>query len=342
VRVGRCERDFYTGRESRAILTAAPGAATFTVLAQSRSSYSSWPLSQNGRVLALCQRKKLSDTRAVSRLTVVRSDPGFAVSSARTTAYNDVGYGPQCVASDAGVATLTVFTRRHPGDGPANSRREFREAGLVVGRPAVKRFALPYGARTQGLETARPDGGQVLTSITNLGATPGALVDTTTGRRGRPFSNPVPRSGLVGSQAIPGGFLDGVPLISWHPYASAIVLRNNAGRASFLDPRTGRVSRSLHVGDPRTAARTCFLPSGRVLFESRDRRGAARSRFFVTNPARTRAVEIDSSRLGSVRSMTCLPKLNGASDVLLAVTDSGAVYQAPAGEVEANPVLTAG
>jgi hypothetical protein len=264
VRVGPCE-DGREPSDSRAILTADPGSTMLRVLAHSRSNYSDWPVSQDGRVFALCRRTKVAGLRAVAELTVVDSGAQLEVSRARLP-YRYAPLGPACVASDAGTATMTAL-RRRPGVGEKAKLRDYRVAGVTARGDRSPRFELPYGVAipNAGLEAASPSGDEVVTGFSTFGTT-AIVIRTATGRHSRPFRTPT--DGLYATPSSGGQFTLGQPMLPWDPFAPAIVAFGGQGRRGFavrvINPHTLKTSRAATLpADPRAdRTRACFLPPG--------------------------------------------------------------------------------
>ncbi|HTE63422.1 MAG TPA: hypothetical protein VK631_23905 [Solirubrobacteraceae bacterium] len=338
VRVGRCDEGREPGgSDNRAILTADPGSARLRVLARSRSSFSQWPVSQDGRVFALCRRAKTAGGRAGAELTVVDSDPVLKVSSARL-ASNDEQLWPACVASDAGTATMTVI-RRRPG-APARTLRDYRIAGVTVGGGRSPSFMLPYGVAipNSGLEAASPSGHEVVTGYFDTTA---IVIQTRTGRHSRPYRTPT--DGFTGTSAFGGRYVGGQPLLAWDPFAPAIVSLGTQGiqrayRVRVFNPHSLKSSRPTNVpGDPlHDYSSVCFLPSGRVLFEVRRDGGTAPSQLLVSDAQRSRFTKLDAGRVGTVSSVSC--DAAAAGKVFAATAGSGLVYEVAANTIDGSPL----
>ncbi len=317
IRLGRC-RDGRVDRP-RVILSAAPGATTTDVVAQSRSGYATWPVSQSGRVFALCTPVRRSKSQWTSEVTVVDPRAGLKVRRSRLST-NVTSLGPECVASDAGTATMMVIrARRAP--------HKFTNVGVTVGGPSTPRFSLPGGTRDHGigLDAVSPDGEQVITRFDVREAT---LINTRTGRYSRAFR---PRPGGYGGFRI----FEGMPLSRWSPFAPALVFAGSNGTAVSFNPRTLRFTRLGPMVRTRFGAlRTCMLPSGRILFASMADRREVAQQLFVTDEARTRVSRIDTSALGTVTSVSC--EAAGSADAVVVATSSGALYAVAASTIDGS------
>ena len=320
VRLGRCR----SGRvdRPRVILSAAPGATALDVVAQSRSRYADWPVSQSGRVFGLCAPVRQTKSQWTSEVTVVDARAGLKVRRSRLST-NVTSVGPECVASDAGTATMTVIRAR-------KARNKFTNVGVTVGGAGAPRFSLPGGTRDHGLglEAVSPDGEQVVTSFSAF-VREATLINTRTGRHSRAFR---PRPGSQGGFEIFGG----MPHTRWSPYAPALVFPGTSGAAVIFDPRTLRFRRLGPMVRTRFAAvRMCMLPSGRILFAvNQDRREAAQQ-LFVTDERRTRVSRIDTSALGTVTSVSC--EAAGSADAVVVATSAGALYALAASAIDGSP-----
>ena len=319
VRVGPCRNGFEPS-ESRAILTADPGSASFRVLASSRSGYSDWPVSQDGRVFAVCAPVVRRKSGWTSQITVVDSRDGLSVSRARLS--TNLEEGPYCVASNAGTATMMVIRAR-------KAAHRFTNVGVTVGGRGTPRFSLPGGTRDHGigLEAVSPDGTQVVTRFDVPEAT---VIDTASGRYSRSF-RPPDFGGTWTHTA-----LQGMPALPWSPFAPAVVVPAR-GSVGMFDPRTQKTTRVGRVvprfGGLRT---TCFLPSGRVLLAAVPDRRLARQELFVTDARRARALPIDSSAIGTVTSISC--DAAAAGKVFAASADTGRVYELAANDIDGSPL----
>lgn len=295
------------------------------MVARSRSGYAEWPVSQDGRVFAVCAPIRRGRHRLVAKVTVVDARQGLSVDSARSTT-NITDLGPDCVASNAGTATMTVIRRR-------KARRKFTTIGVTVGRRGTPRFSLPGGTRDHGigLETVSPDGKQVVTRFDVPEAT---VIQTVTGRHSRAFRPS--RGGWIGFPL--AGVWEGVPAITWSPFAPAVV---KVGRRAVevFNPRTFRSSRLLRITSHRGGARPCFLPSGRVLVAvSRDVE-SPRQELFVTNRQRTRVKRIDTGQLGSPSSVSC--EAAGIAGKVFVATTAGRVFEVTAEAIDGSPFVPA-
>jgi hypothetical protein len=315
-RVGPC-KDGRESRASRAILTADPGSTRFRVLARSRSSYSRWPVSQDGRVFAVCAPVVRGKSTWTSQVTVVDSRNGLSVRHARLST-NRPG-GPECLASNAGTATMMVIRAR-------KAAHRYTNVGVTVGGHGTPRFSLPGGTRDHGigLETISPDGTQVATRFDVPQAT---VIHTTTGRYSRAFR---PRGGSAGFV-----HTDGIPLVRWSPFAPVVALTRHDGSVLIFNPRTLRTTRVGRVASHRGGIRTCFLPSGRVLLAAQPDRRLPRQQLFVTDTRRTRALRIDTSAIGTVTSVSCDAAASGK--VFAASADTGLVYEMAANAIDGSP-----
>jgi hypothetical protein len=294
------------------------------LVAQSRSGYATWPVSQSGRVFALCAPVRTTKSRWTSEVTVVDTRAGLKVRRSRL-ATNVTSQGPECVASDAGTATMIVIRAR-------KAPHKFTNVGVTVGGAGTPRFSLPGGTLDHGigLEAVSPDGRQVVTRFDVREAT---LINTRTGRHSRAFR---PRPG---SQ---GGFprFGGMPLSRWSPFASALVFPGTSGSAVTFDPRTLRFTRlGPMVGRRFGALRICMLPSGRILFGAHADRREAAQQLFLTDDRRTRVSRIDTSALGTVTSVSC--EAAGSADTVAVATSSGALYAVAASSIDGSPFTVA-
>jgi hypothetical protein len=322
VRMGPCR--YGNVDRPRAILTATPGGSKLRVLARSRSGYAGWPVSESGRVFAMCVPVKRTKSSWTSELTLVDVRDGLTVKRARLTT-NVTSLGPECVASDAGTATMMVIRNR-------KTPRKFTNLGVSVGRNGTARFSLPGGTRDHGigLETASPDGSQVITRFTGLDAT---VINTRTGRYSRPFRSD--DGGMAGFV-----YIDGMPLTRWSPYAPALLITHSDGSVHIFNPdtlKTTRLGRGLasRIG----GLRTCFLPSGRVLIAATPDRREARQQLFVSDTRRTRVSPIDTSALGTVTSVSC--EAAKSADTIVIATASGALYSVSASSIDGSPITSA-
>jgi hypothetical protein len=320
IRVAGCE-----SHTSRAILTADPGQTQLRTLVSARSSAARWPASQDGRVLAVCRPR---GRNAV--LTVVDSDPELTVKSA-TLRFNGER-SVDCVASDAGTATMSVI--RHRPGAPRKGLRHYRRAGVTVGPDATTRFQLPFGVAVEHyrLETASPAGDAVTTSFL---ARKAVVIDTRSGRHGRPFRSP---EATLSAPPAGGPAVSGQPTAPWSPFASAIVVSDirRGGGVRILDPRTGRLSRLFRVTAPRRSfgARACFLPSGRVLLDVESMLSA--SQLAVSDPGHSRFSQIDTSGIGTVDSVSC--GAAAAGRVFVGTVDTGMIYALDANTLDESPL----
>jgi hypothetical protein len=319
VRLGPC-RDGRVDRP-RVILSAAPEATAMEVVAQSRSGYAEWPVSQSGRVFGLCTPVRRTKSQWTSEVTVVDPRAGLTVRRSRLLT-NRVGLGPECVASDAGTATMMVIRAR-------KARNKFTNVGVSVGGQGTPRFSLPGGTRDHGigLEAVSPNGRQV---VTDFDAREATLIDTRTGRYSHAFH---PR---LDGQA---GFIiaEGMPLSRWSPFAPALVFTQSDGAVVSFDPRTLRFKRlgPLTRRAPFGALRTCMLPSGRVLFAAMADRREAAQQLIVTDERRTRVLRIDTSALGTVTSVSC--EAAASADAVVIATSSGVLYAVTASTIDGSP-----
>jgi hypothetical protein len=321
-RLGPCRR----GRvdRPRVILSAAPEATTMEVVAQSRSGYSEWPVSQSGRVFALCTPVRRTKSQWTSEVTLIDTRAGLTVRRARLST-NSVAIGPYCVASDAGTATMMVIRARE-------ARNKFTNVGVTVGGQGTPRFSLPGGTRDHGvgLEAVSPNGEQVVTSFSGLGVREATVINTRTGRYSRAFRPPNFGGTWTASD------VGGMPLLPWSPFAPAVVVMHR-GSVGVFDTRTLKTKRVGRVvprfGGLRT---TCFLPSGRVLMASVPDRRSARQQLFVTDIQRTRVSRIDTSALGTVTSVSC--EAAGSADMVVVATSSGTLYAVAASTIDGSPL----
>jgi hypothetical protein len=322
VRVGRCDDGWEpSASESRAILTADPGSTSLRVVASSRSSYAEWPVSQDGRVFAVCAPVARTKSTWTSQVTVVDSRNGLAVRHARLST-NVVSLGPECIASDAGTATMMVIRAR-------KAPHKFTNVGVTVGGRGTPRFSLPGGTRDHGigLGSVSPDGTQVVTRFDVPQAT---VIHTTTGRYSRSF-RPPDFGGVWTSIG-----LDGTPDLPWSPFAPGVVVPAR-GSVGIFDPRTLKTARVDRVVPRRgSLGKPCFLPSGRVLMASVPDRRFAPQQLFVTDIRRTRALRIDTSAIGTVSAVSCDAAASGK--VFAASADTGLVYEMAADAIDGAPL----
>jgi hypothetical protein len=320
VRVTRCQSS-----RNVAILTADPGATTFRVAASSRSGSTRWPVSQDGRVFAMCRPRG-----STAQLTVVDSDPELTVR--RASLRFNVRGTVSCVASDAGTATMSII--RHRRGASRAGVRHYRRAGVTIGPRGTSRFQLRYGlaVRDPWLGSVSPSGDEVITELRGGQA---VVIRTDTGRAGRPFRTPqvilnVPLAGA------PYAF--GAPNAPWSPFGPVIMLSDIRGTGSvrIVDPHARRVTRAFRVVTPRRSpgARVCFLPSGRVLLDVETMLSA--SQLVISDARRSRFTRIDASALGVVASASC--GAAAAGRLFVATIDNGMIYELDANAVDESPV----
>lgn len=320
-RVGPC-RDGSVG-DPRAILSAAPDASRLEPVARARGSFADWPVSQSGRVFAICVPVRRSRSQWTSEVTVVDVRDGLKVRRARLST-NTTGLGPACVASDAGTATMMVIRRR-------KAPHKFTNVGVTVGGRGTPRFSLPGGTLEHGigLDAVSPDGSQVVTRFDVDEAT---VINTRSGRYSRAFRPTDGGAGFV--------VFNGMPLMRWSPFAPALVITRSDGWALSFNPRTLRTTRLGRVVRGRFGGiRPCFLPSGRILLAATPRRSEALQELFVSDPGRRRVSRIDTSALGTVTSVSC--EAAQSADAVVVATASGALYSVAASSIDGSPITVA-
>lgn len=373
VRVSRCSSGF---ESQEAILSAGPGATRFRVEAGGPLSDSDyWPVSQDGRVFATCQKRKRPSKRSIATLTVVVSDPVLKVKTVSLT-YGHDSYqagDPSCLASDAGTATMTVVQNRHSVHYRASHlrhwERNYRVAGVTVGGRHAARFRLPWGLMIKygGLQATSPTRGRVLLEgwkVLRQNPTTGSvrrakdivrLVRTVSGH----YTRGVGSAGVFsGDESLPINTADrswseGLPYLFWDPFAPAILgisptrssgAKSRSGRTlggtyslSVFNPKTLKSSRSrIAPGGGRSNFTACFLPSGRLLVEAtHGAYGGSRHLFYMSNRSRSRFRRLDTSQLGAVSSISC--GAAGSGEVFFATAD-GRVFEVPGGTMDNSPL----
>jgi hypothetical protein len=172
------------------------------------------------------------------------------------------------------------------------------------------------------------------------------LLDLRAGKAGKLKRTPIEQGFAPIDTAGTGTQADTPTDLPWDPYGPVVPLFNygrRAGELTFFNARSGHHTPKLKVGTPpRTTLRACFLPSRRVLLMSTslkfDRTDPQQIiRLFITNPERTRAVQLDTSALGHVSSMICTATSRG--EMLYAAADNGNVYEVAAEAAQLDPTI---
>lgn len=320
-------RDFFA---NSAILTGGPRDQQLAVRAAYHADWpEGWQISQNGRVFVGCgmvshhgqssPEMSLIDSRAPQQLRTAQLSSGSA---------------PNCIASNAGTATMTAY--RHAGT-PASVI-----VGLTIGTGEKRPFRFAADCQNGGgdLGVVSPSGAQVVAGINSHSISCHqqrvTLINTTTAQS-RSFQHPFgylrEETGVLGPNTARLWSSFGF----WDPFAPALgEMDSFEGVVGILNSQTLKSSHALKIFPPdgrNGKISPCFLPSGRILFVGRSH---GKYSVLVTNATRTRVSVIDTTQIGAISSASC-EAVATTGEVFL-TTPAGHVYAVSADALDGSPL----